>query len=615
MKRAVSFLLVFASILLLLPAAGSGAYAAMPEPSAMGGYENLCLTYTWNPNRADNGRHDKNSLLPYTAYIGSDGSIKDYFFDSYLFLPCVQRGPSGACFHRNSDGSNPTLSVDWTAYVEDTFAAGTNVDALEAAMKQTDAALGGGRKAGVFFTILYPSRTATGFGELGGRSLDFSKFEDRKYAVKWMIDEQVRLFGERGYEKLELLGFYWLEEFLDTSNTDSEENRLLRYASDYLHSLGLKFIWIPYYCARGYSVWDKFGFDIACMQPNLFWGESYADGRVKKSCELSAKYGMGMEVEIDNRAFESTEYYNRYLDYLEGGMDNGAMDSIKMYYQGAKYGTYYYACYSRDAQTRSIYDLTYLYAKRTLTRADITSARAGGGSTGGDIEWVSVGRSYTATKAYTNSSAGYASVSGRELTDGVFATSDLGTEWHAFHVSNAQPDGTFFACIDLGRRYDALTNVTAQFYTGGKYGIGLPQDIKLYASDNGTDFNLVGTLSLPKKGVFVGQAAYGGAPFAARYVRLEFKNAQGFNFVFCSEILVGRSASAQAEYIAKNLGDVNLDGAIDSIDYLFCKRIVLGTYTPGYINRLLCDADGSGDVDSVDYLLIKRHALGTYRIR
>ena len=197
MKRAVSFLLVFASILLLLPAAGLGAGAAMPEPSAMGGYENLCLTYTWNPNRADNGRHDKNSLLPYTAYIGSDGSIKDYFFDSYLFLPCVQRGPSGACFHRNSDGSNPTLAVDWTAYVEDTFAAGTNVDALEAAMKQTDAALGGGRKAGVFFTILYPSRTATGFGELGGRSLDFSKFEDRKYAVKWMIDEQVRLLHER----------------------------------------------------------------------------------------------------------------------------------------------------------------------------------------------------------------------------------------------------------------------------------------------------------------------------------------------------------------------------------------------------------------------------------
>ena len=117
MKRAVSFLIVFASILLLLPAAGSGAYAAMPEPSAMGGYENLCLTYTWNPNRADNGRHDKNSLLPYTAYIGSDRSIKDYFFDSYLFLPCVQRGPSGACFHRNSDGSNPTLAVDWTAYV------------------------------------------------------------------------------------------------------------------------------------------------------------------------------------------------------------------------------------------------------------------------------------------------------------------------------------------------------------------------------------------------------------------------------------------------------------------------------------------------------------------
>ena len=46
MKRAVSFLLVFASILLLLPASGLGAGAAMQEPSAMGGYKNICLTYT-----------------------------------------------------------------------------------------------------------------------------------------------------------------------------------------------------------------------------------------------------------------------------------------------------------------------------------------------------------------------------------------------------------------------------------------------------------------------------------------------------------------------------------------------------------------------------------------
>lgn len=615
MKKAISLLLVFASMLVLIPAFGiGGASAAMPDASAMSGYENLCLTYTWNPNRADNGRHDKNSLLPYTAYIGTDGSIKDHFFDSYLFLPCVQRGPSGAYYHRNADGSNPTLAIDWTSYVDDTFASGTNVDALEAAMKETNTALGSDKKAGVFFTVLYPSRTAANFGELGGRSLDLSKFEDRKYAVKWMIDEQVRLFRERGYERLELLGFYWLEEFLDTSNTDSEENRLLKYTSDYLHSLGLKFIWIPYYCARGYSVWNEFGFDIACMQPNLFWGESYAEGRVKKSCELSAKYGMGMEVEIDNRAFDSTEYYNRYLDYLEGGMDNGAMDSIKMYYQGAKYGTYYYACYSRDAQTRSVYDLTYLYAKRRLTRANIIEARSGG-STGDETEWVSVGKSYTATKAYTNSSAGYASVSGKELTDGTFATSDLGTEWHAFHVSNAEPDGSMFIEIDLGRRYDALTNVTAQFYTGGEYGIGLPRDIKLYASDDGKRYSLLGTMTAPVKGVLVGNAAYGGAPFAARYVKLVFRNTEGLNFVFCSEMLVGRNEEKQAEFVAANRGDVNLDGVIDSIDYLFCKRIVLGTYTPGYINRILCDADSSGVVDSNDYLLIKRHVLGTYSIR
>ena len=158
--------------------------------------------------------------MPYTAYLDKNGNIKDFFFDSYLFLPCMDFGPSGARMH--VDVNNPTKAIDWTTYVEDTFHKGANVDALEEAFGATKKALGDSeKKAGAFFTILYPCTSATNFGTLSGKQLNFSKMEDRKYAVKWIIDEQMKLFNERNYQNIELVGFYWLEEFV-LSNADKE---------------------------------------------------------------------------------------------------------------------------------------------------------------------------------------------------------------------------------------------------------------------------------------------------------------------------------------------------------------------------------------------------------
>lgn len=546
MKRIITAIVAALMIIGNLVCFEAFAASKVPTKDDMGGYDNVCLTYTFRRSGSDMGRHYESDLLPYTAYLDKNGKAVDFFFDSYLFLPCMDYGPSGARMHL--DESNPTKAIDWTSYVDDTFHKGANVDALEKAFGTTKTALNDkNRKAGVFFTLLYPGKKATNFGTLGGKSLNFSKMEDRKYAIKWMIDEQMARFEKGGYKNLELVGFYWLEEYIAASD-DAE---LLKYASDYLHSKGLKFIWIPWYKANGYDRWQSYGFDVACMQPNLMWLGYHDPTRVGTSCQLSEKYGLSMEMECDGRV-NTDEYFDRYLDYLEGGLNSSMMDSIKMYYQDGKTAVYYRACYSKEARYRMVYDLTYKYAKGTLTQADIDKVRPAKVETGyeyvsdiglnslmsNDVDWISVGKKYSGCRSYTDGNGlGYQQVDGKELTDGILANKILTTDWHAFHHSLLDRDGKMSVVIDLGETRNDLTHFYAHFDNRMDYGIGTPTGITLSISTNGSSFKQLATPTLYADSSN-SCIKYVTTPVSARYVKLSF-NPAGGNFVFCSEFLVG----------------------------------------------------------------------------
>ena len=567
MKRFIAALLtviMLATAVIVCPMTAS---AAFPATSQMGGYENMCLTYTWNPNAENNGRHSVSDLMPYVAYYNKNGEIADFFFDSYLFLPCNTYGTTGASLHYSS--SNPTHAEDWTAYIEDTFYAGANVDALNTAYGIAKTSLNEpDKKAGVVFSILYPGRDAgSRFGSLGGRTLNLTKYSDRQYAVKWMIDEQLRLFNEAGYENLELIGFYWLEEYLSKTNT-SEDTKLFQYASNYLHSLGLKFVWIPYYNANGYAKWKTLGFDIACYQPNMFWQTTADPDRVANCVSTAKSNGMCVELELDHRVFSDFEYYNRYLDYLAGCLDGGAIDSVKMYYQGGKTGVYYSAWQYNTTVARSIYDLTYKYAKGTLTNADINKYRTSGFDLSPDVDWISIGKSYTASTPYTgDGTIGYHDVDGTELTDGKLGTSAYDTDWHGFHNSLVDADGRMNIVIDLEQKYTDLTNFYVQFSNINDHGISVPaDDVTIYISDNGTDFRLLAQPQIQYNGISA-YIEYIAEDIAARYVKFSFIN-NATNFVFCGEAAVGRPLDQSSSG-----GSENNPGSTENI--LFGKKYEL----------------------------------------
>ncbi len=535
MKRLFYFALTLILLLPMLSAFSVTSEAAMPSPDVLGGYKNVCLTYTYRPNRDDYGRQEVKDLIPYVAYLDTDGVMQDFFFDTYLFLPCNTYGPSGASIHGGNN--NPTKAIDWVDYVEDTFADGYNVDALEVAFGKAKETLGDSqRKAGVFFSILYPSYKSKNFGSLGGKELDLSKKEDREYAIKWIIDEQIRLYTEAGYENLDLLGFYWLEEEIYSKY----DHDMLSYASNYLHSLGLKFIWIPWYQAPGYNNWRVYGFDLACLQPNDMWPETSDVERVKSCANLCKGYGMSMQIEASHDC-ALPDRYARYMRYLEGGMSSGAMNSVKFYYQDGKTAVYYAACYSKKKAFRSIYDLTYKYAMGTLTKADLeTDIEEMPMELPENVDWVSNGKSYTGCEAFVNGNGKpYQEVSGKELTDGILGSTKDGTEWHAFYKGYTDADGRISTTIDLGEAYTELNHITAQFLSNPELDAGAPADVKIYVSEDGEKFDLLNTMKLKRDGDKYYVQYKKASGFTARYVKMSFLSANS-KFVFCSELMVGK---------------------------------------------------------------------------
>jgi hypothetical protein len=177
-----------------------------------------------------------------------------------------------------------------------------------------------------------------------------------------MIDTQIARFNEKERKNLTLAGFYWFEEEINYENP--HEFQVMFFVRDYLHSLGYKMIWIPYYQASGFGDWKELGFDVACMQPNYAFRTDIPKKRLYDNAALTKRYGLCYELEINDSY--APEFYDRYKEYLEVGIETGFMNTVKMYYQGGR--TFYDMYMSKDPFAHSVYDDTYLFAKRKLEK-------------------------------------------------------------------------------------------------------------------------------------------------------------------------------------------------------------------------------------------------------
>ncbi len=309
--------------------------SAQPAPGKylpMTDIRDLVLIYQGGSHRMD---YNAEQLRPYVVHEDRFGN-RDWLFDGFLFLE-FDSG-EGVSYHVR--GSAPLArKEDWAWLVDRHFESGKGIAALDDCIAAAVRELGEPPfRHKVVIGIPEPPRGQKDWGELEGRKLDFSNEEDRIAACKWYADLLEERFRSSGFRHLELAGFYWLPEILRQSR------EVTRALGDYVRSKGLRFYWIPYYTAQGYSEWRDLGFDAAYLQPTYFWNRKIGDERVDRACELARTYGMGLEMEFDMRASVKSEECrrDRGMGYMSSFRRNGVYRSSAIaYYEGGG-GVYYF---------------------------------------------------------------------------------------------------------------------------------------------------------------------------------------------------------------------------------------------------------------------------------
>lgn len=256
--------------------------------------------------------YDNDSGEPYTrerfrATVATDEENPRWLFDGFLFLTSRFDGKTLA--------GEPTIASsnkeDWLKLLDFYFGHDSHsVPALDAAIGALKPRVQGPfHRRKVVIMLPDPQDRQTDWGELDGKKLDFSNFEDRIAACKWYVDQLLDHFARREYANIQLAGIYWIKE------SGSFLPKYLSQVADYIHAKGLDFYWIPYYEAFGFSKWASYGFDRAYYQPNYMTHPEFTRTRLYEACDMAKACGMLMELEFGTH--QSLQVNADYVDVYE----------------------------------------------------------------------------------------------------------------------------------------------------------------------------------------------------------------------------------------------------------------------------------------------------------
>lgn len=325
------------------------------DKDLLNGAGDICLMY-----HGKNYSNTVETLLPYVGYLNTDGEITDTMFDGFLFLLTGAMPVSGNAGHLG------TIKGDWEWMLNDLFAEGENIDALNTVAGQVNEALGTDKKYNFYVGLYYPNYTVTNFGDVDGDGVseNFTKLEDRFKAIEWYMNEFESRLAAAGYDNLSFGGYYWYNESVSTYD-DKAMYDLVRGIADRIHARNTQFFWIPYFTAAGYSRWASFGFDVACYQPNYAFNADILEPRLAEAAAMMRRFGMCTEMEISGEAFSSDVFYEKYMNYIKYGVTEGYYKgALHMYYQDTN--VFGMAAKHSDPKYRLIYEYTYQFIKETL---------------------------------------------------------------------------------------------------------------------------------------------------------------------------------------------------------------------------------------------------------
>lgn len=188
-----------------------------------------------------------------------------------------------------------------------------------------------GHKHKVVFTLpLAEAKSASSWGEVNGKQLNFLELEDRETAMKWYIDLVIKLWNEANFKNIELDGVYWTKESLYYY----VDKQLVKDMNDYYHSKGLKSYWIPYFTAAGREEWSTLDIDVAYLQPNYYFNTETPMSQLDSSIDQAweKKYS-GLEVEFGGYGTNYTWSENGGNRWVYTCKDTGLYGISPTYYQ------------------------------------------------------------------------------------------------------------------------------------------------------------------------------------------------------------------------------------------------------------------------------------------
>ncbi len=285
----------------------------------------LVLIYQGGTHRPD---WTKDQFVPYVVHEDQKGN-KNWFFDGFLFLEF--KDGKGRNYAPGYEKLNARRQ-EWEWLLDRNFEKDKAFSALNECIGEQIKLIGKPNfKHKLVAGIPSPILNQKDWGEINGKKLDFSRVEDRIEAGKWYIDQFLKRYKAERYKHLELEGFYWVDE--DVNGCAD----ILIPLGDYIRSKKLKFIWIPYWKAKGFDKWKEYKFDFAWLQPNHFFKKEIENERIDQACDFAKEMNMGVEMEFDHRAMADHKagMRDRLVSYIDGFEKNGAYAEASIaYYEG-----------------------------------------------------------------------------------------------------------------------------------------------------------------------------------------------------------------------------------------------------------------------------------------
>ena len=316
------------------------------------GIQNMLLVYTGGGTAASTWtQHD---FMPMVGYMTPAGKITGRMFDTMLFLP---------------EGRLANTQTAWQGYLNNLFASGSQLSALNQAVALTNWELPGAGslqyKEKVIIGIPHPRFGSGVWGTLNGTQLNFSGTYNDTYAVQsriaalqWYVNTLLQKWRAAHFGDLKLAGFYWVDEKVDFHQPD--DLNLIQATATYTRSQGFPLFWIPYYDAAGIDGWQSHGFTAAWMQPNYLDQGNTDPQRLQVAVQLAQTTGMGIEIEAPWEVVSVPNYRTLYLQMLTTlEQDQMASPVSHAFYAGSK--VLVTAAYSKYAPDRNVYNATYKF--------------------------------------------------------------------------------------------------------------------------------------------------------------------------------------------------------------------------------------------------------------